>query len=135
MAEDDDAEPRSFLADECTFTRTVRRMRDLGRAVNRVQDLGMAGASDATVFQKAQENEAVLVTTDRGFGDVRAYPPSSHRGIIVLKVTRSRNRFRLSIARCGIFWRPKNRLRERSLSLMRTSIESGRSRSRSAVVP
>ena len=62
-------------------------MRDLGCAVNRVQDLGMAGASDATVFQKAQENEAVLVTTDRGFGDVRAYPPSSHRGIIVLKVT------------------------------------------------
>jgi hypothetical protein len=32
-------------ADECTFTRTVRRMRDLGCAVNRVQDLGMAGAS------------------------------------------------------------------------------------------
>ena len=62
-------------------------MRDLGCAVNRVQDLGMAGASDAAVFQKAQENEAVLVTTDRGFGDVRAYPPSSHRGIIVLKVT------------------------------------------------
>ena len=87
MAEDDDAESRSFLADECTFTRTVRRMRDLGCAVNRVQDLEMAGASDAAVFRKAQENEAVLVTTDRGFGDVRAYPPSSHRGIIVLKVT------------------------------------------------
>jgi hypothetical protein len=64
MAEDDDAESRSFLADECTFTRTVRRMRDLGCAVNRVQDLGMAGASDAAVFQKAQENEAVLVTTE-----------------------------------------------------------------------
>ena len=61
-------------------------MRTLGCAVSRVQDLGMAGASDPAVFQKAQENEAVLVTTDRGSGDVRTYSPSSHRGIIVLKV-------------------------------------------------
>lgn len=62
-------------------------MRGLGCVVSRVQDLGMAGASDAEVYRQAQENDAVLVTTDRGFGDVRAYPPSSHRGIIVLKVT------------------------------------------------
>ena len=58
-------------------------MRDLGCAVNRVQDLGMAGASDAAVFQKAQENEAVLVTTDRGFG-CASISPIVARGIIVL---------------------------------------------------
>jgi predicted nuclease of predicted toxin-antitoxin system len=76
-----------FLADECTFTQTVLLMRENGCDVKRVQDLGMSGSSDPAVFQTAQEIEAVLVTTDRGFGDVRAYPPSSHRGMIVLKMS------------------------------------------------
>ena len=76
-----------FLADECTFTKTVRMMRAAGCTVHRVQDLGMAGASDAEVYQTALDKEAVLVTTDRGFGDVRSYPPSSHHGIIVLHVS------------------------------------------------
>ena len=60
-------------------------MRDCGCDVVRIQELGMAGASDAAVYRQAQENEAVLVTTDQGFGDVRTYPPSEHHGIIVLK--------------------------------------------------
>lgn len=49
--------------------------------------LGLSGSSDAVVFQKAQERSAVLVTTDRGFGDVRTYPPSSHHGMLILKVS------------------------------------------------
>lgn len=76
-----------FLADECTFSQTVLLMKEVGCEVRRVQDLGLSGSSDPVVFQTAQENDAVLVTTDRGFGDVRAYPPSSHHGIIVLKVS------------------------------------------------
>jgi predicted nuclease of predicted toxin-antitoxin system len=76
----------TFLADECTFTRTVRRMKRLGWEVERVQNLGLEGAPDEEVFRTAQDRGAVLVTTDKGFGDVRSYPPSSHRGVIVLKV-------------------------------------------------
>jgi predicted nuclease of predicted toxin-antitoxin system len=64
-------------------------MRTAGCSLTRVQDLGLSGAPDAVVFEKAQDLGAVLVTTDRGFGDVRTYPPSSHQGIIVLKVTPS----------------------------------------------
>ncbi|MCS4223260.1 DUF5615 family PIN-like protein [Salinibacter ruber] len=75
-----------FLADECTFTKTVRRMEEAGCDVTRIQDLGLSGASDAKVLQKAKALGAVLVTTDRGFGDIRTYPPSSHHGIILLKV-------------------------------------------------
>lgn len=76
-----------FLADECAFTQTVRMMRAAGCTVHRVQDLGMAGAPDAEVYQAALDKEAVLVTTDRGFGDIRSYPPSSHHGVIVLNVS------------------------------------------------
>lgn len=76
-----------FLADECTFTQTVRLMRENGCDVERIQNLGLSGSPDAVVFQTAKERSAVLVTTDRGFGDVRAYPPSSHHGMIILKVS------------------------------------------------
>jgi len=75
-----------FLADECTFVQTVRLMRELGCEVHRIQELGMNGASDPVVFRKAQEMGAVLVTNDKGFGDVRDFPPSSHHGVIVLKM-------------------------------------------------
>lgn len=40
-----------FLADECTFTKTVRRMEEAGCEVTRIQDLGLPGGSDAKVFQ------------------------------------------------------------------------------------
>ena len=87
---DDDstsATPLRFLADECTFTQTVQMMQEMACTVIRIQDLDMIGASDPDVFQTALELEAVLVTTDRGFGDIRTYPPSSHHGIIVLNVS------------------------------------------------
>ena len=75
-----------FLADECTFVQTVLLMRNLGFDVHRIQELGMTGAEDNKVFEKAQDLNAVLVTNDKGFGDIREYPPSSHCGIIVLKM-------------------------------------------------
>lgn len=75
-----------FLADECTFVQTVRFMRNLGLNVYRIQELGLTGAKDNKIFEKAQGMNAVLVTTDKGFADIREYPPASHRGIIVLKM-------------------------------------------------
>jgi len=77
----------TFLADECTFTRTIHLMEHVGCEVERVQGLGMGGASDDEVFQVAHDRGMVLVTTDKGFGDVRMDPPSSHHGILVLKGT------------------------------------------------
>ena len=79
------SKPR-FLADECTFAQTVRLIQELGFRVERIQDLGMIGAEDSQIFAKAQEMKATLITNDRGFGNIRAYPPSSHHGVIVLKI-------------------------------------------------
>ena len=75
-----------LLADECTFVQTVVLMRNLGFEVQRIQELGMTGAEDYKVFEKAQDLKAVLVTNDKGFGDIRQYHPFSHCGIIVLKM-------------------------------------------------
>ncbi len=75
-----------FFADENAFATTVRLMKDLGLQVQRAQELSLTGADDPTIFRKAQELKAVLVTNDHGFGDVRVYPPSAHHGVIVLKM-------------------------------------------------
>lgn len=54
--------------------------------MERIQDSRLIGAADSVVFSRAQETESVLVTNDKGFGNTGAYPPSSHYGVIVLKV-------------------------------------------------
>jgi predicted nuclease of predicted toxin-antitoxin system len=38
------------------------------------------------VADVCQEEERVLVTVDIGFADIRAYPPSEHPGIVVLRL-------------------------------------------------
>jgi len=75
-----------FLADECVYQETIDLLRGRGFDVVRVQDLGLGGASDREVLLKAQELDRVLLTNDLGFSDIRSYPPSRYRGIIVLKL-------------------------------------------------
>ncbi len=60
--------------------------RKLKFTVVRAQDIGMAGTNDQIIFEKAQELRAILITNDHGFSDIRQYPPSTHYGIIVLKM-------------------------------------------------
>ncbi len=76
-----------FFADECTFGLTVHLLRNKGFSVVRAQELGMTGASDPEIYDKAQELNAVLITNDQGFSDIRKYPPSTHSGMIVLKMS------------------------------------------------
>lgn len=56
-----------------------------GHDVDTVPDEGLAGADDAAVLRAASSEDRMLLTLDRGFGDVRAYPPGSRPGIVVLR--------------------------------------------------
>jgi len=51
-----------------------------------VADEHLAGRPDADVLAAAITDERALVTFDLGFGDPRAYPPGSHRGVILLRL-------------------------------------------------
>jgi predicted nuclease of predicted toxin-antitoxin system len=53
---------------------------DHGHDVESVVDEGMAGSGDAAVLAAATSEGRIVVTLDRGFGNVRAYPPGSHAG-------------------------------------------------------
>ena len=58
-----------------------------GHDVNTVVDENLAGATDPQVVAAAAATGRLLITLDRGLGDIRAYPPGSHAGILVLRPT------------------------------------------------
>jgi hypothetical protein len=45
----------------------------------------MDGWKDAEVWKVVQAEQRFLVTADKGFGDIRAYPPGSHAGVLILR--------------------------------------------------
>ena len=72
--------------DENIPSRAGAILADAGHDVDTVVDEGLAGADDPTVSAAATVEERLVVTLDRGFGDIRRYPPGSHAGILVLRV-------------------------------------------------
>ena len=73
-----------FLLDE-NFPRTAKSLlEDLGNVVYDMRDLLRPGADDNAVFSKAQELDAVLLTTDRDFFHTIPYLWQEHSGVIVI---------------------------------------------------
>jgi predicted nuclease of predicted toxin-antitoxin system len=74
----------TFLLDE-NFPRASKAMlEETGCAVYDVRDLFEPGADDNTVFRKAQELDAVLLTTDRDFFHTVPYLWPEHSGVVVI---------------------------------------------------
>jgi len=60
-------------------------LRGDGHDVHTVVDELLAGESDPVVVAAATDESRILLTLDRGIGDLRRYPPGSHAGILVLR--------------------------------------------------
>jgi predicted nuclease of predicted toxin-antitoxin system len=58
----------------------------LGHDADTVVGEELAGAADVDVLAASSGNDRILITLDRGFGDVRAYPPGTHGGVVILRV-------------------------------------------------
>ena len=56
-----------------------------GHECSTVLDEHLGGAADAEVAGAAAREGRMLVTLDRGFGDVRAYPPGESPGIVIVQ--------------------------------------------------
>ena len=50
------------------------------------EDLG--GHTDAHLYRVCLKEGRMLVTLDRGFGDIRLYRPGTHHGIVILRPRR-----------------------------------------------
>lgn len=56
-----------------------------GHDVDTVLDENRSGQKDPVVITAAGADERMLITLDRGIGDIRQYPPGSHAGVLVLR--------------------------------------------------
>jgi predicted nuclease of predicted toxin-antitoxin system len=50
-----------------------------------VRDQGWTGSADDDLWQRIQTEGRWLVTADKGFADVRLYPPGTHAGLLLLR--------------------------------------------------
>lgn len=75
-----------LFLDHCVSRRTVEHLRDLGHDIVTAKELGQERAFDPDVLELATKADRVMVTEDRGFGDVRKYPPGKYQGLVVLRV-------------------------------------------------
>lgn len=72
--------------DENVPTSVLTLLGDRGFSVDTVADEGLAGAPDPEVLVAATREDRTVITLDRGFGDIRRYPPGAHSGIVVLRL-------------------------------------------------
>lgn len=72
--------------DENLPARAGAALASAGHDVDSVEDEGLSGADDPTVSEAAKADDRLIITLDRGFGDIQRYPPGSHAGILVLRV-------------------------------------------------
>ena len=63
----------------------VQMLRHHGHEAVSVPEQGMGGAKDHSLWQAVQAEQRFLVTADKGFGDIRRYPPGTHEGVLLLR--------------------------------------------------
>jgi predicted nuclease of predicted toxin-antitoxin system len=77
--------PTRFKTDENLPESAATLLRAAGYDVKTVLDQGLGGVADPRVVSVCQAEERAILTLDRGLGDIRAYPPAGHQGIVVLR--------------------------------------------------
>src|SRR3990170_3934373 len=74
-----------FLVDECTGPAVAHWLRRQNHNVISVFD-EMRGADDRKVIQKAFEQDRILITNDKDFGDLVFREKMPHKGVILLRL-------------------------------------------------
>jgi predicted nuclease of predicted toxin-antitoxin system len=75
-----------FKVDENLHDEIAALLKSHGHNAHTVHDEGLAAHADIFVAEHCRQESRILVTLDLDFADIRAYPPHSHAGIIVLRV-------------------------------------------------
>lgn len=74
-----------IAVDEDLPRQAVQVLRERGYDAVSIIQLGLGGWKDAQLWIAIQKDERFLVTADKGFGDIRTYPPGKHFGILLLR--------------------------------------------------
>lgn len=87
-----------FLVDECTGPLVASWLRQEGHDVFSVFD-SARGASDADVLQRSVEEDRILITNDKDFGERVYREGAPHRGVIFLRLADERSRVKKAVLR------------------------------------
>jgi predicted nuclease of predicted toxin-antitoxin system len=63
-----------------------------GHVAATVAAQGWTGMADIILWQRVQNEGRWLVTADKGFADLRRFPPGSHAGVIPLRAQQESRR-------------------------------------------
>ena len=74
-----------FLVDESAGRSVVELLREAGHDVSAVHET-VPGARDAAILSLASSEERVLVTDDKGFGELVFRTSQTHRGVLLLRL-------------------------------------------------
>lgn len=78
----------NFKIDENLPAEVAKLLISAGHDAETVFDEGLVGADDRNIIEVCTSENRALVTLDLDFSNVRAYPPSDHSGLIVLRLRR-----------------------------------------------
>ena len=84
------------LADECIHTDLIQALSKANIDVEAVADGAMRGKSDDVIFKYACDQDRVLFTFDRGFGDIFRFDISRSKGVVITLVHQIRKEELLS---------------------------------------
>ncbi len=65
----------------------TRELIALGLEAEHAAEVGLRGAIDKEIASYAKKQKAILVTKDLEFGSLIAYPPGTHYGLIILRLS------------------------------------------------
>lgn len=74
-----------FLVDECTGVKVSEALSDDGYPADYVGEF-MKGAKDKRILQKALEENRILITNDKDFGEIIYREGKPHAGVLLLRL-------------------------------------------------
>jgi len=63
---------------------------------------GWQGLADEALWPRVQQEERWLVTADKGFADLRVYPPGSHVGVLLFRLDEESRRGYLELTQTAL---------------------------------
>jgi predicted nuclease of predicted toxin-antitoxin system len=75
-----------FKTDENVHPEAAALLRKHGHDALTVWDQNLRGGRDPELAATCREEQRVLLTLDRGFGNIRSYPPEHFPGLIILQI-------------------------------------------------
>jgi len=69
-----------------------------GHEATTVVEQGWQGMADDLLWSSVQREQRWLITADKGFADLRQYPPGTHFGVVLLRAEEESRRVYLELA-------------------------------------